>query len=161
MITNNKKLIKNFKDILASSQNAKSLINGEIEKVDAKYAALAKKEKQEFVDQIKALDIQIEMCNNFLKNVDASAPEKEEAVAVPEDEKVVDKDEVVEAQPKVISDNLPFDVEEDKPAEESAQEEETVVDGGEAVEEDEFEEKKEPVKAADEDDDWGFNDKEW
>lgn len=92
MITSNKKLIKNFKDILTAANNAKSIILAEIEKVDAKYAALAEKEKAEFNRQIKSLDSQIEMCNGFL-----SSPETTVSVTEPETtESTVTEQETVE-----------------------------------------------------------------
>ena len=156
MVTSNKKLIKNFRDILAASINAKGLINAEIEKVDAKYAALAEKEKADYNKQLKALDVQIEMCNDFLNGADTSVSDKKEEV----EEKVVDKEAV--AEPEKPSDELPF-VEEaveetpaETPAEEPVQEEETVVEDPELGH---------PEPAGEEpqgeDDDWGFGDKEW
>ena len=95
MISTNKKLIKNFREILAASVNAKGLIAAEMEKVDAKYAALAEKEKAEYTKQAKALDAQIEMCNSFLNGADTSAPDKEPVVEEKEEATAPVEEDVV------------------------------------------------------------------
>lgn len=55
----NTKLAKEFKTMLASATKAKSLAEQELEKIDAKYKALADKEKADLNKTVKMLDAQI------------------------------------------------------------------------------------------------------
>lgn len=120
MITSNKKLIKNFREILAASINAKGLISAEMDKVDAKYAALAEKEKAEYAKQAKALDAQIEMCNDFLHGADTSKPEPEEPKA---------EEPTPKSEPETVVDTLFDDNNElEEPAAEEEPAEEPVED---------------------------------
>lgn len=59
MLTNNKKLTKEFKNIIASMTNAKNLAIQELDKIDAKYKALAEKEKTELSKTVKLLETQL------------------------------------------------------------------------------------------------------
>lgn len=59
MLTNNKKLTKEFKNIIASITNTKNLAIQELDKIDAKYKALAEKEKSELNKTVKLLETQL------------------------------------------------------------------------------------------------------
>ena len=85
MTITNKKLLKNFKTILASSISAKEIVTSEIEKVDEKYRKLAESEKADLNAQLKALDAQIANFQSIL----GSDSEAVEETPVTE-EKVVD-----------------------------------------------------------------------
>ena len=154
MITSNKKLIKNFREILAASINAKGLINAEIDKVDAKYKALADKEKAEFNKQLKALESQIEMCNCFLKGADCSAPEKEEAETVVEE--VVE--EPVKEEPEVVVDTI---FEDNNSVDEDIEEMEDMPATEEIPVEEEISSEEPPAEGTVEDEFWGKMPEEW
>lgn len=84
MITNTK-LAKEFKTMLASATKAKSLAEQEIEKIDAKYRALAEKEKAYLNRTVKVLDTQIANYTSLIGEekepavVDTVFPENNEA----------------------------------------------------------------------------------
>lgn len=63
----NKKLNKQFKTILSSSESALVILKEEAEKIDERYKKLAELEKAEIAEQIKSLTSQIEMCKSALK----------------------------------------------------------------------------------------------
>jgi len=87
MTITNKKLLKNFKNILSSSLSAKEIIKSEIDKVDEKYRKLAEAEKHGLNEQMAVLDEQIKLYSTFLK--DEEIPVVDNAPAE-EEEKVVD-----------------------------------------------------------------------
>lgn len=59
MMTTNKKLIKEIKSMIDSSTKAINLAKVELEKIDAKYRALAEKEKSELNDTVKFFETQV------------------------------------------------------------------------------------------------------
>lgn len=73
----NKKLNKQFKTILASSESALVILQEEAEKIDERFKKLAELEKAEFAEQIKSLTSQIEMCKSFLNPTGTYDPEPE------------------------------------------------------------------------------------
>lgn len=91
MIITNKKLAKEIKSIFESSDKAKKLALLELDKIDAKYKALAEKEKKSLNDTIKFLDSQLALYGPMLSDTEQTEeePEQEESV-VEEEEKVVD-----------------------------------------------------------------------
>ena len=110
MTITNKKLLKSYKDILSASINAKSLVNAEIEKVDAKYRALAEKEKTDLNKQLKTLDTQIDLYTSMLND---DAPVEEKVVEAVEEPIVVDTIFPENNEPDAVE-----EPEEDMPAEE-------------------------------------------
>lgn len=82
MFNTNKKLIKTYQDILKATSNARSIIASEMEKIDAKYAALAAKEKEELTKQAKQLDAQATLYNSFLSKVEAPEETVSEATDI-------------------------------------------------------------------------------
>lgn len=110
MTITNKKLLKSYKDILSASINAKSLVNAEIEKVDAKYRALAEKEKTDLNKQLKTLDTQIDLYTSMLND---DAPVEEKVVEAVEEPAVVDTIFPENNEPDAVE-----EPEEDMPAEE-------------------------------------------
>lgn len=59
MMTTNVKLVKEIRNIIASTTKAKTITQQEIAKVDAKYAALAEKEKADLNRLLKMQETQI------------------------------------------------------------------------------------------------------
>ena len=59
MISTNKKLTKEIKAIITATENAKALAQTELDKIDAKYKALADKEKAELTKTVKFLNSQL------------------------------------------------------------------------------------------------------
>ena len=141
MTITNKKLIKNFKNILSSSISAKDIVKSEIDKVDEKYRKLAEQEKVDLNKQLETLDAQIAIYSSLLKDeaVDtAEAPVEEEKVVdtvFPENnaEEEVEEEQATEPveEPKdaTVSDGS-GDIAwpEDEAAEEETTEEETEED---------------------------------
>ena len=68
-MTDNKKLIKEFNNMLASSEKARKLVQSEIEKVDEKYRKLAEEEKKELNATADMLDSQIKYYKTILTPV--------------------------------------------------------------------------------------------
>lgn len=91
MIITNKKLAKEIKSIFESSDKAKKLALLELDKIDAKYKALAEKEKKSLNDTIKFLDSQLALYGPMLSGTEQTEeePEQDEPVAE-EEEKVID-----------------------------------------------------------------------
>lgn len=160
----NKKLIKNFSDILSASIKAKDILNSEMEKVDAKYAELAKKEKADMAKQVSILEAQISTYEALLNSSESSEPEVDESNSAEENNKV--------STEKVVDTLFP---ENNEASSESAEEvEEAEVEetpSEEAVEqqtsEDEFEETVEEEDEAEDEDvvdsesDWPEMPEEW
>jgi len=78
MVVTNKKLLKNFKNILSSSIAAKEIVQTEIDKVDEKYRKLAEAEKSDLTEQLKTLDDQIALYSTLVG--DDTPKETEEQV---------------------------------------------------------------------------------
>ena len=82
----NKKLNKQFKTILSSSESALAILKEEAEKIDERYKKLAELEKAEIAEQIKSLTSQVEMCKSFLSPAETAEPEPECPVPTEETE---------------------------------------------------------------------------
>lgn len=96
MLTNNKKLTKEFKNIIASITNAKNLAIQELDKIDVKYKALAEKEKSELNKTVKLLETQL--------SAYAALTEEEQEPAItdtifPENNVSEEKEQTVKAEP--------------------------------------------------------------
>ena len=148
MTITNKKLIKNFKNILSSSIAAKEIVQAEIDKVDEKYRKLAEAEKVELNRQMTALNIQIEnysaLVGESTEETEATATEEKVTDTIfPENNEVdaVDESEKTSA-PEDDEDNIFKDAleVEDAAEVEASQEEEDLEVAEEAVaqEEDEW-----------------------
>lgn len=119
MVTTSKRLSKSIKDIIVSSEKTKKLAQTELEKIDAKYKALAEKEKSSLNQTIKFIDSQLAFYNNMLKEETA---EMEEAEEVEETEAVTE----TVSEEEVIHDTLFEENNESEQEEEKEEEEETV-----------------------------------
>lgn len=96
MLTDNKKLIKEIRSIIECSEKAKKFALAEIDKIDAKYKAMAEKEKSELNDTIKLLDSQITKYSSILAE-DSAENEPETTVTEPVTEETEQTDgEVVD-----------------------------------------------------------------
>ncbi len=84
MMTVNSKLIKEIRNIIASTTKARAITQQEIEKVDAKYAALAEKEKK---DLSKLLEMQNAQIAAYGKMIEADESAETETESEPEKEK--------------------------------------------------------------------------
>ena len=126
MIITNKKLAKEIKSIFESSDKAKKLALLELDKIDAKYKALAEKEKKSLNDTIKFLDSQLALYGPMLSGTEQTEeePEQEESV-VEEEEKVVDlfaeqeseeTEETEEAEEESTEEEVPEEPEEASPS---------------------------------------------
>ncbi len=92
MITTNKKLAKEIRSILTSASNARRLAEQEIEKIDAKYKALAEKEKSDLSKAIKMLDTQIASYRSIIED-DTQQDENDEPAV--EQEKEQEKEQEI------------------------------------------------------------------
>lgn len=111
MMTANSKLVKEIKNIIASTTKARTITQQEIDKVDAKYAALAEKEKK---DLNKLLEIQNAQIAAYSKMIEA-------------DESV--EQETPEEKPEeTIQDTIFPDNNEEETVEETVEAEETEVE---------------------------------
>lgn len=125
MITNTK-LAKEFKTLLASANKAKSLAEQELEKIDAKYRALAEKEKADLNKTVKLLDAQIASYTAVIGDeeepaiVDTVFPENNETVReeTPAENPVEETVQETE-QPTEVTEMLtsPIEEEAEQPAE--------------------------------------------
>lgn len=104
-MTDNKKLLKEFANILTSCNKAKQGAVAEIGKIDDKYRRLAEKEKEQLNALVKALDEQIKMYAGYL-GLGENKPEEvldEETEPVVEDtifpENNEEEDEKVDEKP--------------------------------------------------------------
>lgn len=112
----NKKLIKNFSDILSASIKAKDIINSEMEKVDAKYAELAKKEKADLAKQASLLEAQIATYSAFLNSngpEETDEPEFDGAGFTAEDNKVKEEKVVDTLFPENNIADTPSEIDDD------------------------------------------------
>lgn len=81
MVTTNKKLIKEIKTLIESSTKAMNLAKSEVDKIDAKYKALAEKEKAELKGTIKFFEEQVSKYTAMVKEESETQEEEaEEAV---------------------------------------------------------------------------------
>ena len=112
-----KKITKEISNLLTSSDKARKAISAEIDKIDAKYRALAEKEKSKLAKMLKSIEEQMESYKTLLGLGDEVEPDETESTAVEEEEeKVVDNlfpenniekalDEfVVENEPEIVED---------------------------------------------------------
>lgn len=94
MVTTNKKFISELKNIIASTDKAKKVALAEIDKIDAKYKALAEKEKASLSKTVKLLESQLSMYNDMIKTDDESAEPEETtpnaAEQIPEKEQLIE-----------------------------------------------------------------------
>ena len=77
MMTANSKLIKEIRNIIASTTKAKAITQQEIDKVDAKYAALAEKEKKDLNKLLEIQNAQIAAYSKMIEE-DSAVPETPE-----------------------------------------------------------------------------------
>ena len=120
MQTTNKKLIKEIRAIFIASDKAKKLALLELDKIDAKYKALAEKEKTSLNETIKFLDTQLNLYGPMLSDAD-----KEEVHLEPDDTVTANEDGSVSINVSLESDE---DKKEEETKEETADEPEKVVD---------------------------------
>lgn len=86
-----KKITKEISNLLTSSDKARKAISTEIDKIDAKYRALAEKEKSKLSKMLKSIEEQMESYKTLLNLGDEVEPDEAEPTAVEEeDEKVID-----------------------------------------------------------------------
>lgn len=149
----NKKLAKEFKNIVTSSEKAKKVIVSELDKIDAKYKALADKEKAELNDALKNLEAMIAAYAPMLEEEVVSEEAADDSL--PFDETV--NEDAVEQE----EEQRDLDAEEDADWDEK-------VEAGEIskVESEEEEEESEDFpeddeKKSEDDDDWNSFPKEW
>lgn len=95
MVTTSKRLSKSIKDIIVSSEKTKKLAQTELEKIDAKYKALAEKEKSSLNQTIKFIDSQLAFYNNMLKEETAEMEEAEEVEETEAVTETVSEEEVI------------------------------------------------------------------
>ncbi len=85
MMTTNVKLVKEIRNIIASTTKAKTITQQEIAKVDAKYAALAEKEKADLNRLLKMQETQIAAYTQMLGDeAQEQETEKTEEAAEPQ-----------------------------------------------------------------------------
>ena len=159
MITDNKKLIKEINTIIASSTKAMEITKQEIEKVDAKYKALADKEKADLEKLLRMQEGQISAYKTMVCFTDEpKTPVSEETAnkAVEEAEKEPVEEKVVDT---IFPENNEEDTEEET-SEEEAAEPETASESKPEAETSEWE-TSESQEINDDDDDWGDEPEEW
>lgn len=93
MITTNKKFIKEITAILNASKKAKVLAQSELDAIDAKYKALADKEKAELNSTMKNLDSQIALYDSMLnipETISEGKPDNETVTTSEDTEPVIE-----------------------------------------------------------------------
>ena len=143
MTITNKKLLKNFKTILASSISAKEILTSELDKIDEKYRKLAEAEKSDITEQMAILDDQIKLYSAFLTDT-TQENAAEEATSVEEDvvvdtvfpENNVEEEETEEATPEGESEGSSEEGDIVWPEDEAEEQEETAEPEGETAEDD-------------------------
>ena len=167
----NKKFMKEIKSIFVSSEKAKKLALAELDKIDAKYKALAEKEKAELNNVVKNLDAMLDMYRPLIESSDEPVIDSAVDDTLPfSDDDVVEEPEVTEepveaaAEEPVIEAEVPAEQEPEFDGAgftaEDNKEPETVAEEQPVEESEESEE----VQNEDEDDEWGDKDafmKEW
>lgn len=142
MTITNKKLLKNFKTILASSISAKEIVASEIEKVDEKYRKLAEAEKADLDAQLKALDAQIANFQGILgsdsETVEETPVTEEKVVDTVFPENNVEDEETEEVTPEEESEGSSEEGDIVWPEDEAEEQEETAEPEGETAVEDEW-----------------------
>ena len=78
MMTANSKLIKEIRNIIASTTKARTITQQEIDKVDAKYAALAEKEKKDLNKLLEIQNAQIAAYSKMIEEDSAVSETPEE-----------------------------------------------------------------------------------
>lgn len=159
MITENKKLIKEINTIIASSTKAMEITRQEIEKVDAKYKALADKEKADLEKLLKMQEGQISAYKSMVCFTDEpEAPaEKTANVVVEETEKEPVEEKVVDT---IFPENNEEETSEEETSEDETAEPETASEPKPEAETSEWE-ASESQEINDDDDDWGDELEEW
>lgn len=158
MITDNKKLIKEINTIIASSTKAMEITKQEIEKVDAKYKALADKEKADLEKLLRMQEGQISAYKTMVCFTDEPKPVAEETT-----NKAVEETGNEPVEEKVVDTIFPENNEEDTEEEISegeATEPETASESKPEAETSEWE-TSESQEINDDDDDWGDEPEEW
>lgn len=156
-----KKITKEISNLLTSSDKARKAISAEIDKIDAKYKALAEKEKSKLSKMLKSIEEQMESYKTLLGLGDEVEPEAEtvEPDTADEEEKVVDnlfpENNIEKAVDELIVENDTTVVEEAVKAESDNKPEETANEWP-------VENNDEPVQESDQDDDvWPAFPEEW
>lgn len=144
MITENKKLIKEINTIIASSTKAMEITRQEIEKVDAKYKALADKEKADLEKLLKMQEGQISAYKSMVCFTD-----EPEAPAEKTANEVVEETEKEPVEEKVVDTIFPENNEEETSEDETPEAETSEWGASESQE------------INDDDDDWGDEPEEW
>lgn len=134
MVTTSKKLNIELKNIIASNEKVKKVALAEIEKIDAKYKALAEKEKATLTRVIKSLDNQLTFYRDLLavdkeeessdtdtpddSSVEQSQPEQKEeesaivdTIFVENNDTIADSDSDAETVAKSTNDDNSSDLE--------------------------------------------------
>lgn len=114
-----KKITKEISNLLTSSDKARKAISAEIDKIDAKYRALAEKEKSKLTKMLKSIEEQMESYKTLLGIGDEVEPEAETVepeIVDEEEEKVVDnlfpENNIEKALDEFVVENEPEIVEE-------------------------------------------------
>lgn len=159
MITENKKLIKEINTIIASSTKAMEITRQEIEKVDAKYKALADKEKADLEKLLKMQEGQISAYKSMVCFTDEpKAPAEETASGVVEEtEKEPVEEKVVDT---IFPENNEDETSEEETSEDETAEPETASELKPEAETSKWE-ASESQEINDDDDDWGDELEEW
>lgn len=165
----NKKFMKEIKSIFVSSEKAKKLALAELDKIDAKYKALAEKEKAELNNVVKNLDAMLDMYRPLIESSDEPVIDSAVDDTLPfSDDDVVEEQEVAEESAETVAEEPVIEAE--VPAEQEPE-----FDGAgftaednkepETIAEEQLEgESEESEEEEDEDDEWGDKDafmKEW
>ena len=148
----NKKLLKEIKTLLVSSEKAKKLAVAELDRIDAKYKALAEKEKSSLNETIKMLDSQLKLYGQIIVE-DTDIPETELVETIQTDDTPVTEPEPKAAEDEVVKDTI-FDDNNDETDE--PEETEDVSDDTESSDE-----PKEDVPVMSDDDGWPDIPEEW
>lgn len=124
MVTTNSKFLKEIKTLIASTNKALSIAKSEIDKVDAKYKALAEQEKKGLANTVKMLEAQLDAYSKLAaeETTETAIEEKEETVVdtiYPENTEETMAEETTEASNVIEVEEDTEDLPEDFPAETS------------------------------------------
>lgn len=172
MTITNKKLVKEIKNIISASDSARKLAVAEIDKIDAKYKALAEKEKKSLNDTINFLNAQIERYRTLMSNEEGGVQEEETPKEEPAENTASEEESVVDALfPDSLDESVKEETEEPEESPEVKndnssdilwpEEMEGKVDGAPEWPEDEEEEAESDGTEATDGDDWPEEPEEW
>lgn len=117
MVTTNSKFLKEIKTLIASTNKALSIAKSEIDKVDAKYKALAEQEKKGLTNTVKMLEAQLDAYSKLTVEETVETTEEKETIVdtiFPENTEDTKATNIIEVEENTedLPEDLPAETEE-------------------------------------------------